>query len=475
MGGTRRGGAGWGIVDLNATRPSTLPDGRRPTGGPVTAADRADAVTDAGDPGRTAAGGRRLTVVVGVTGGIAAYKAVQVVRGLVVLGHDVHVVPTEAALRFVGLPTFEAISRNPVHPSVWDDVAQVRHVALGRAADVIVVVPATAHTLAKIAHGLSDDLLGTTILSSAAPLVVAPAMHSEMWAAAATVANMDLLRGRGVVVVGPDDGPLTGGDSGPGRLADPDEILAATLAAVAPTAGEEARVRDLTGRVVVVTAGGTREPLDPVRFLGNRSSGRQGVALARAAARRGATVTLVAAHLDDDVRRDAVGADGVSVVDVGSALELREAVVAAAAGADVVVMAAAVADYRPVEVSEAKIKKDDTGDELVLRLVRTPDVLAELSAARRPGQVVVGFAAETATDRDELRELGRRKLARKGCDLLVVNPVGWATGFGSPDTAVLVLGADGAVVGEVAGSKEQAAEAVLDAALAVRAAGGLAR
>lgn len=409
-------------------------------------------------------GARRLTVVVGVSGGIAAYKAVSVVRGLVVRGHDVHVVPTEAALRFVGLPTFEAISRNPVHTSVFDDVAQVRHVALGQAADLVVVAPATAHTLAAIAHGLADDLLGTTILASTAPLVVAPAMHTEMWRNAATVANVELLRSRGVVVVGPDDGPLTGGDSGPGRLSEPDVIVEAALAAVA--GAEEARPRDLAGRRVVVTAGGTREPLDPVRFLGNRSSGRQGLALARAAASRGAAVTLVAAHLDDDVARAAALLPGVEVVAAGTASELLDATTASSIGADVVVMAAAVADYRPVEVAASKIRKDDRGDELTLRLVRTTDVLAALSASRPADQVVVGFAAETATSPGELLDLGRRKLARKGCDLLVLNPVGWSTGFGTDDSDVVVLGAGGDEVGRLAGTKDEVAHLVLDAVLA---------
>ena len=411
-------------------------------------------------------GTRRLTVVVGVSGGIAAYKAVSVVRGLVVRGHDVHVVPTEAALRFVGLPTFEAISRNPVHTSVFDDVAQVRHVALGQAADLVVVAPATAHTLAAIAHGLADDLLGTTILASTAPLVVAPAMHTEMWRNAATVANVELLRSRGVVVVGPDDGPLTGGDSGPGRLSEPDVIVEAALAAVAQAVVAEGRPRDLSGRRVVVTAGGTREPLDPVRFLGNRSSGRQGLALARAAASRGAAVTLVAAHLDDDVARAAALLPGVEVVAAGTASELLDATTASSIGADVVVMAAAVADYRPVEVAASKIRKDDRGDELTLRLVRTTDVLAALSASRPADQVVVGFAAETATSPEELLDLGRRKLARKGCDLLVLNPVGWSTGFGTDDSDVVVLGAGGEEVGRLAGTKDEVAHLVLDAVLA---------
>ncbi|MGY3261144.1 phosphopantothenoylcysteine decarboxylase/phosphopantothenate--cysteine ligase [Frigoribacterium sp. 2355] len=427
---------------------------------------------------------RRLSVVVGVSGGIAAYKAVGVVRGLVLRGHDVHVVPTEAALRFVGAPTWEATSRNPVHTSVFDDVAEVRHVALGQRADLIVVAPATAHTLAKIAHGLSDDLLGTTILASTAPLVVAPAMHTEMWRNPATVANVDLLRSRGVTVVGPDDGPLTGGDVGPGRLSEPDEIVAAALAlvtgpgspdaprAVAPGArDQEARVGDLDGLRLVVSAGGTREPLDPVRFVGNRSSGTQGAALALGAARRGAHVTVVAAALDGAVRQTLETEGTIDVVEVGTALELDAAMGEHAPAADVVIMAAAVADYRPSSVADGKIRKDDSGDELTVRLVRTPDVLAGLVARRAVGQVVVGFAAETAADRDELLSLGRAKQRRKGADLLVLNTVGWTTGFGSDDTAVVVIDADGDVVSEAEGSKTAVAETVLDAVVSRRVAG----
>ena len=419
---------------------------------------------------------RRLSVVVGVSGGIAAYKAVGVVRGLVLGGHDVHVVPTEAALRFVGAPTWEATSRNPVHTSVFDDVAEVRHVALGQRADLIVVAPATAHTLAKIAHGLSDDLLGTTILASTAPLVVAPAMHTEMWLNPATVANVDLLRSRGVTVVGPDDGPLTGGDVGPGRLVEPDEIVTTALARYSDATGraaspdavpgdrdEEARVADLDGLRLVVSLGGTREPLDPVRFVGNRSSGKQGAALALAAARRGARVTVVAAALDGAVRQMLETGDVIDVVEVGTALELEAAMTEHAPVADVVVMAAAVADYRPVSVADGKIRKDESGDELTVRLVRTPDVLAGLVARRAVGQVVVGFAAETAADRDELLSLGRAKQRRKGADLLVLNTVGWTTGFGSDDTAVVVIDADGEVVSEAEGTKTAVAETVLDA------------
>jgi phosphopantothenoylcysteine decarboxylase/phosphopantothenate--cysteine ligase len=394
-----------------------------------------------------------MNVVVGVTGGIAAYKAVAVVRALVLAGHDVHVVATEAALRFVGRPTLEAISRNPVHTDLYEGVAEVRHVAMGQRADLIVVAPATAHTLAKLATGLADDLLGNTILASTAPLVLAPAMHTEMWRHPATVANVAALVERGARIVGPASGQLTGSDTGPGRMAEPDEIVAAALAAVRP--------QDLAGRRILVTAGGTREPLDPVRFLGNRSSGRQGVALARAAAGRGAEVTLVVANIEDGVLA-AEGISGVETVHVSTTLELQEAALLAAGTADVVIMAAAVADYRPESVAPAKIKKETQGDTLDLHLVKNPDILRELTAARREGQVVVGFAAETEQDRDALLELARAKAARKGVDALVVNRVGWTEGFATDRNAVIVLNAAGDIVGEAEGTKSSVADRILD-------------
>ncbi|ALD12972.1 bifunctional phosphopantothenoylcysteine decarboxylase/phosphopantothenate--cysteine ligase CoaBC [Clavibacter capsici] len=397
-----------------------------------------------------------MMVVVGITGGIAAYKAVGVVRGLVLLGHDVHVVPTEAALRFVGKPTLEAVSRNPVTSDLYDGVSEVRHVALGQKADLIVVAPATAHTLAAMALGLSDDLLGTTILASRAPLVVAPAMHTEMWQHPATQANAAILRSRGATLVGPTSGRLTGTDSGPGRMAEVEDVIAAALAAVRPGG------RDLEGRRVVVSAGGTREPLDPVRFLGNRSSGRQGVALAVAARDRGADVVLVAAHLEVPAPA------GVRVVPVSTALELSDAMVREAEDADVVIMAAAVADYRPVAVSAGKIKKEQAGDALSVELVRNPDVLQRLAAdAAQPRadgtrRVVVGFAAETEEDPAELLRIGREKLARKGCDLLVLNRVGWSQGFATEGNTITVLGRSGDTLAEASGSKEQVAHRILD-------------
>ncbi|UOE45206.1 bifunctional phosphopantothenoylcysteine decarboxylase/phosphopantothenate--cysteine ligase CoaBC [Agromyces larvae] len=406
-----------------------------------------------------------LNIVVGIAGGIAAYKAVGVVRALVLAGHDVHVVPTEAALRFVGRPTLEAISRNPVHVDLYEGVAEVRHVAIGQAADLIVIAPATANTIAKLAAGLADDLLGNTVLASEAPLVVAPAMHTEMWRHPATQANVATLRERGVTVVGPAVGQLTGADSGPGRMSEPDDIVAAALAVVgepdaAQHAGREAsdtRVGDLAGRRVVVTAGGTREPLDPVRFLGNRSSGKQGVAIAEAARERGASVTLIAANLE--VARP----EGCDIRAVSTALELRDAVREAAVGADVVVMAAAVADYRPAVVSEAKLKKDPGSDDgLTLELVRNPDILAELGREPHDGTLLVGFAAETEPDAERLLELGRAKRRAKGADLLAVNRVGWTAGFAADDNVVTVVDGDDTVVAELHGTKSSVAQGILD-------------
>jgi phosphopantothenoylcysteine decarboxylase/phosphopantothenate--cysteine ligase len=389
-----------------------------------------------------------LNVVVGITGGIAAYKAVNVVRGFVLAGHNVQVVATDAALRFVGKPTLEAISRNIVHTDLYEGVAEVRHVAIGQAADLIVVAPATAHTLAKLATGLDDDLLGNTILASRAPVVLAPAMHTEMWQNAATVANVETLRDRGYHFVGPESGNLTGSDAGPGRMSEPEDIVAAALAIVGP--------RDLLDRRVLVTAGGTREPLDPVRFIGNRSSGKQGVALALAAAARGAEVTLIGANLE--VHAPA----GMIVEHVSTTLELRDAVMAAATSADLVIMAAAVADYRPESVAESKIKKETQGDTLQLTLIKNPDILHDLAAIRRAGQVVVGFAAETEPDDEALVELGRAKIARKGADYLVVNRVGWAEGFATERNTVVVLDRAGAIVGEATGTKASVADRILD-------------
>jgi len=411
---------------------------------------------------------RSLDIVVGVTGGIAAYKAVQVVRDLVLAGHTVRVIATEAALRFVGAPTWEAISRQPLNTSIFDDVAAVRHVALGQQADVVVIAPATADAIAKIAAGIADDLLGTTVLATRAPLVIAPAMHTEMWQNPATVANVATLRERGVVIVGPESGRLTGPDVGPGRMSEPDAIVAAALAAASAAAepATAAPMRDLEGRRVLVTAGGTREPLDPVRYLANRSSGKQGVAFALAAAARGAEVTVVAAHLDPEPAA-ALAASGIDTVDVVTAADLAAAVAERADEASVVVMAAAVADFTPAEVSERKIKKTARAERIELVLVRTPDVLGGLVARPVDGRIVVGFAAETAADRDELLGFAREKLARKRPDILVANAVGDGRGFGTDDNTAVVLSGAGDVLRDVSGSKREVADAVLDEVVAL--------
>ncbi|QLJ06233.1 bifunctional phosphopantothenoylcysteine decarboxylase/phosphopantothenate--cysteine ligase CoaBC [Streptomyces sp. NEAU-sy36] len=392
-------------------------------------------------------------VVLGVSGGIAAYKACELLRRFTESGHDVRVVPTASALRFVGAATFSALSGNPVATEVWDDVHQVPHVRIGQHADLVVVAPATADMLAKAAHGLADDLLTNTLLTARCPVVFAPAMHTEMWEHPATQENVATLRRRGAVVIEPAVGRLTGVDTGKGRLPDPGEIFEVCRRVLARGVQEP----DLRGRHVVVSAGGTREPLDPVRFLGNRSSGKQGYALARTAAARGARVTLVSANtgLADPA--------GVDVVRVGTAVQLREAVLKAAADADAVVMAAAVADFRPAAYATGKIKKKDDKEPDPVVLVRNPDVLAEVSAERaRAGQVIVGFAAET----DDVLANGRAKLARKGCDLLVVNEVGERKTFGSEENEAVVLGADGSETPVPYGPKEALADTVWDLVVA---------
>lgn len=393
---------------------------------------------------------RPLRIIVAVSGGIAAYKSVLVVRQLVLAGHDVSVIATESALRFVGAPTFEAISHRPINVDVFEDVSAVKHVALGQEADVIGVVPATAATLARLAHGLAEDLIGTTVLASRAPLVLAPAMHTEMWEHPATRANVELLRQRGAHIVGPASGRLTGSDTGVGRLAEPDEIVQAILAAPGGR-------HDLAGRTIVVTAGGTREPLDPVRFIGNRSSGRQGLELARAAYERGADVHLIACNIAADFP------SGVHVHEASTTAELRDAVSAAASYADTVIMAAAVADYRPAVASDQKIKRTGDGGGTTLELVENPDILAELSTAKKPGQTIVGFAAETEADPDLRLDIGRAKRERKGCDFLAINFVDWDTGFGNNDNSVVIINRHGDIVCEATGSKRHVADLLLDA------------
>jgi phosphopantothenoylcysteine decarboxylase / phosphopantothenate---cysteine ligase len=401
-------------------------------------------------------------IVLGVTGGIAAYKACLLLRLLTEAGHDVRVVPTAAALEFVGAPTWAALSGHPVATSVWDDVHEVPHVRIGQQADLVIVAPATADLLARAAHGLANDLLTNVLLTARCPVLIAPAMHTEMWLHAATVANVATLRSRGVHVLDPARGRLTGADTGPGRLPEPEQIAQAALALLEPPEPPEppnaATRADLSGRRIVVSAGGTREPLDPVRYLGNRSSGRQGIALAEAAAARGAKVTLVAGALEVPLP------DGVDVVSVGSALEMRDAMQAAAPSADVVMMAAAVADFRPAEVAEHKIKKAAGVDDApVIRLVRNPDILADLVTRRSPGQLVVGFAAETGDEAGGVLEHARAKLARKGCDLLVLNDVSAGKVFGLARTEVVLLYPDGRQVPVPPGTKQVVAETIWDA------------
>ncbi|WP_191562794.1 bifunctional phosphopantothenoylcysteine decarboxylase/phosphopantothenate--cysteine ligase CoaBC [Janibacter melonis] len=385
-----------------------------------------------------------MRVVLGVTGGIAAYKAAMLLRLLTESGHEVTVVPTEAALRFVGAPTWEALSGRAVQTDVWSSITDVPHVRIGQEADLVVVAPATADLVARAAHGLAGDLLTNVLLTARCPVVMAPAMHTEMWQHAATQANVATLRERGVVVVEPDSGRLTGADTGPGRLPEPEAIHAAAMAAVEARRGD-GPAQDLRGRRVLVSAGGTREALDPVRYLGNRSSGKQGVALARAAAQRGAHVTLVAASVEVPLP---TAAEGVDVVRVESALELEAAVHERAPEHDAVVMAAAVADFRPASYAGSKIKKSHDGpqDDSAPRitLVRNPDVLAGLVASRAASAdptspVVVGFAAETGDDEGSVLEHGRAKLARKGCDALVVNEVGVGVTFGQDTSTVHLL------------------------------------
>ncbi|MDT9693604.1 bifunctional phosphopantothenoylcysteine decarboxylase/phosphopantothenate--cysteine ligase CoaBC [Streptomyces sp. P9(2023)] len=388
-------------------------------------------------------------VVLGVSGGIAAYKACELLRRLTESGHDVRVVPTAAALNFVGAATWSALSGNPVSTEVWESVHEVPHVRIGQGADLVVVAPATADLLAKAAHGLADDLLTNTLLTARCPVVFAPAMHTEMWEHPATQENVATLRRRGAVVIEPAVGRLTGVDTGKGRLPDPAEIFEVCRRILA----RGTAAPDLVGRHVVVSAGGTREPLDPVRYLGNRSSGKQGYALAKAAAARGARVTLVEANtgIPDPA--------GVDVVHVGTAIQLREAVLKAAGDADAVVMAAAVADFRPAVYASGKIKKRDDVEAPTVELVRNPDILAEVSADRAlPGQIVVGFAAET----DDVLANGREKLRRKGCDLLVVNEVGEHKTFGSEENEAVVLAADGSDTPVPYGPKEALAETVWD-------------
>ncbi|ALE07788.1 phosphopantothenoylcysteine decarboxylase [Arthrobacter sp. ERGS1:01] len=433
-----------------------------------------------------------MNIVLGVGGGIAAYKSALLLRLFTEAGHKVTVIPTEASTKFVGVATWEALSGRPATNDVFDAVDQVNHVRIGHEADLIVVAPATADLLAKAAGGQANDLLTTTLLMARGPVLFAPAMHTEMWRHAATQANVATLRSRGIHVLDPAVGRLTGPDTGPGRLPEPEAIFAAALAlvpgvlvaesattdaattdvatsdAVTPVPDTAAAVANgaaaLYGRHVVITAGGTREPLDPVRFLGNKSSGKQGVALAESALAAGATVTFIHAHMD------VAPPAGATLQAVETALELRSATLAAAGSADVVIMAAAVADFRPSNVSTGKIKKRDNVADPVINLVRNPDILVEVvahRAAQNQRQLIVGFAAETGDAESDALGYAREKLRRKGCDLLVVNEVGPGESgaekvFGQDANRVHILSLDGAAPVQAAGSKRTVADAVVE-------------
>lgn len=391
------------------------------------------------------------TVVVGVTGGVAAFKAPIVVRECQRAGHDVYVAATRASLEFVGRSTWEGITSRPVAVDIAGEGC-AEHVELARIADLIIVVPATANSLARLAAGFADDMVSLTILASHAPVVVAPAMHSNMWLAPATQANVRTLRERGIHVIDPSSGALGSGDSGIGRLPDPEEIARKALEVLSTY---EQASHALTGRTVVVTAGGTREPIDPVRFLGNQSSGRQGLAIASAAARAGAAVRVIAANIESALLAGLPS--GVQVTRVGSALQMREATVSQVVDADALVMTAAVADFRPEAVSQSKMKKDPTNEEApTIRLVRNPDILAEIGRSKKRPPLVIGFAAETGTD-EEILAYGADKAARKGADFICLNRVGTGVGFGDVSNDIRIINANGHIVGRYVGSKDEVA------------------
>ncbi len=391
-------------------------------------------------------------IVLGVSAGIAAYKSVLLLRLLREAGHHVDVIPTSNVENFVGDATWEALSGNRVTSNVFDGVQDVNHVRLGQLADLVLVVPATADLMAKAAAGLANDLLTGTLLATRAPVVMAPAMHTEMWQHPATVANVQTLRDRGVRIINPATGRLTGKDSGPGRLPEPEEIFASVQDLLG-----DAR---LAGTKVLITAGGTREPLDPVRFLGNRSSGRQGVALAEAARAAGAEVTLIACHLEVPAPH------GVTLIEASSAQDLHEAVFTHAPGQDVLIMNAAVADFRPATIENSKIKKRDEYSAPVIELVRNPDILAEVVAQRATNAqlppFIVGFAAETGDEQGTVLDYGRAKLARKGCEMLVVNEVGATLTFGQDTNSIHVLFAGSSDSVHAAGSKLEVARVVIE-------------
>ncbi|WP_250257683.1 bifunctional phosphopantothenoylcysteine decarboxylase/phosphopantothenate--cysteine ligase CoaBC [Dermabacter sp. Marseille-Q3180] len=394
-----------------------------------------------------------LRVIVGVCAGIAAYKAAHVVRALAELGADVRVVPTKNSLEFVGAATWEALSHNPVRTSVFEDVDSVAHVRLGQEADAILVVPATADFMASVRMGRADDLLSASLLVTRAPVIFAPAMHTEMWEHPATRDNVDVLRSRGVHVIEPASGRLTGADTGVGRLPEPEAIVQFTQSVLA--AGE--RERDLEGSHIVITAGGTSEALDPVRVLTNRSSGKQGAALARAACVRGARVTLVLAG------SNIVPPAGVEVVRAVSAADLALAVRELEGKADALIMAAAVSDFTP-EASGSKIKKREGESGLTLHLTETEDILRGLTERRVPGRrprAICGFAAETGDEHSSALAHAKRKAQAKGADLLAFNDVS-KNGFGSDHNELTFLGSSGEILGAASGSKDEVSHAMLD-------------
>lgn len=399
-----------------------------------------------------------MRIVLGVTGGIAAYKAALLLRLMTEEGHDVHAVPTDSALNFVGKATWEALSGRPVYNETFEAVEDVNHVLQGRKADLVVVAPATANALAKAAHGLASDLLGNILLTATVPVVMAPAMHTEMWENSATQANVASLRSRGIHVIEPAVGRLTGVDTGKGRFPEPEDIWAQTKAIVSEATGGQS----LMGRSVVISSGGTREALDPVRFLGNRSSGKQGVALARAAVQAGAQVTLIVGSMDVP----APDHPSIEVVDIESTRDLLEAVLTHSTGKDALIMAAAVADFRPAAATEDKIKKEDDESAPTIVLEQTEDVLTTAVQQRNDGQdlpgVIIGFAAETGDTNTSPLEYGRAKLHRKGCEILVVNEVGVGKVFGQDDNDATIIFANGAADVSVQGTKDVVAEEIID-------------
>lgn len=389
-------------------------------------------------------------IVLGVTGGIAAYKATAIIRLLTEAGHSVKVIPTQNALRFIGATTLEALSHNAVDPDLYTDVDSVKHIALAQEADLVIVAPATASFLARLASGVADDLLGNTLLATTAPVLVAPAMHTEMWFDAATQANVATLTSRNITILEPDAGRLTGEDSGVGRLPEPEVIVETALALL--------QTQDLIGQHFVITAGGTQEPIDPVRFIGNHSSGKQGIAIAKAATHRGAKVTLIGANIAS------ISARNVDFVAVSDARELQRAVEANLDKATALIMAAAVSDFRVESVSPKKIKRAIAGDKISIELVANPDILASSVTrikADRLKCLTVGFAAETAANESDLRQLAAHKLMSKGCDVLVANDVSNGQVFGSDQNSVLILAKSG-IERAVSASKTEVANAILD-------------